>query len=75
MKEKINKYLEEINSFIAETPEQLEAFRIKYLSKKGIVPGLFSEMKGVAPELRREMGLLLNDLKNKVDDILEKINE
>ncbi len=75
MKEKINKYLEEINSFIAETPEQLETFRIKYLSKKGIVPGLFSEMKGVAPELRREMGLLLNDLKNKTQDKVSSLKE
>jgi len=75
MKEKINKYLEEINSFIAETPEQLETFRIKYLSKKGIVPGLFSEMKGVAPELRREVGLLLNDLKNKTQDKVSSLKE
>ncbi|MCD4729052.1 MAG: phenylalanine--tRNA ligase subunit alpha [Bacteroidales bacterium] len=75
MKEKINKYLEEIDSFIAETPEQLETFRIKYLSKKGIVPGLFSEMKGVAPELRKEMGLLLNDLKNKSQDKISSLKE
>ncbi len=75
MKEKINKYLEEIDSFIAETPEQLETFRIKYLSKKGIVPGLFSEMMGVAPELRKEMGLLLNDLKNKSLDKISSLKE
>jgi phenylalanyl-tRNA synthetase alpha chain len=75
MKEKIEKYLEEINSFIAETPEQLETFRIKYLSKKGIVPGLFLEMKGVAPELRKEMGLLLNDLKNKSQDKVSSLKE
>jgi phenylalanyl-tRNA synthetase alpha chain len=68
MKEKINKYLEDIETFIADTPDQLEAFRIKYLSKKGIIPGLFSEMKDVAPELRREMGALLNDIKNKAQD-------
>ena len=75
MKEKINKYLEEINSFVAETPEQLEAFRIKYLSKKGIVPGLFSDMKEVAPELRREVGLLLNDVKNKAQDKVSSLKE
>ena len=64
MKEKISKYLDEINSFIAETPEQLDAFRIKYLSKKGIVTGLFAEMKEVAPELRREVGLNIKRLKD-----------
>ena len=75
MKEKINKYIEEIDAFIAETPEQLEAFRIKYLSKKGLVPGLFSEMKEVAPELRKEMGLLLNNLKNKTQDKVSTLKE
>jgi len=75
MKEKINKYLEEIDAFIAETPDQLEAFRIKYLSKKGLVPGLFSEMKEVTPELRREMGQLLNDLKNKTQDKVSSLKE
>jgi phenylalanyl-tRNA synthetase alpha chain len=75
MKEKINKYLEEINSFVAETPEQVEAFRIKYLSKKGIVTGLFSEMKEVAPELRREVGLLLNDVKNKAQEKISSLKE
>ena len=56
MKEKINAYLEEINSFKASSLEQVEEFRIKFLSKKGIVPGLFSEMKNIPPELRKEMG-------------------
>ncbi len=75
MKEKINTYLEEINSFIAETPEQLEAFRIKYLSKKGIVTGLFAEMKEVAPELRREVGLLLNEVKNKAQEKISSLKD
>jgi phenylalanyl-tRNA synthetase alpha chain len=75
MKEKINKYLEEVDAFIAETPEQIEAFRIKYLSKKGLVPGLFSDMKEVAPELRKEMGLLLNNLKNKTQEKVSSLKE
>jgi len=72
MKDKINQYIEEINSFKATTQEQVEEFRIKFLSKKGIVPGLFSEMKDVPAEARREMGQVLNQLKNKAQD---KVNE
>ncbi|MCD4683254.1 MAG: phenylalanine--tRNA ligase subunit alpha [Bacteroidales bacterium] len=72
MKDKINAYIEEINSFKAATQEQVEGFRIKFLSKKGIVPGLFSEMKSVPPDARREMGQILNQLKNKAQ---EKVNE
>ncbi len=75
MKEKINKYLEEIDGFIAETPDQLEAFRIKFLSKKGLIPDLFSEMKEVAPELRKEMGQVLNNLKNKTQDKVSSLKE
>ncbi len=50
MKDKINQYIEEINSFKAATQEHVEEFRIKFLSKKGIVPGLFSEMKNIPPD-------------------------
>ncbi|RLD62461.1 MAG: phenylalanine--tRNA ligase subunit alpha [Bacteroidetes bacterium] len=63
MEEKVNKYLGEIKEFAATGKEQLEEFRIKFLSKKGIVPSLFAEMKSVAPEKRKEMGQFLNELK------------
>ena len=68
MKDKIRKYIDEISELIAEAPEQVEEFRIKFISKKGIIPGLFSEMKNIAPEKRKEMGQLLNELKNKAQD-------
>jgi len=72
MKEKVDKYLNEINNLKAETLDHLEEFRIKYLSKKGIVPSLFADMKSVAPENRKEMGQLLNELKNRAQ---VKVNE
>lgn len=64
MKEKVEQYLEEIQNFVANSQEEAEAFRLKYLSKKGIVPAMLSEMRNVAPEARKEMGQLLNKLKN-----------
>lgn len=64
MKDKVDKYLAEIQSFVAESQEQAEEFRLKYLSKKGLVPSLFSELRNVAPEQRREAGQWLNELKN-----------
>ena len=75
MKEKVDKYLDEINNLVAETQEQLEEFRIKYLSKKGIIPGLFAEMKNVAPENRKATGQLLNELKNKAQDKVIELKE
>ncbi len=68
MKDRIEKYRKEIETFIAEAPEHLDAFRIRFLSKKGIIPELFSEMKNIPPEGRKEMGQILNELKNKAQE-------
>jgi len=68
MKEKIEHLLNEIAAFTTDKKEELEQYRLKYLSKKGIIPSLFGEFKIVAPELRKDMGQALNDLKNKAQD-------
>ncbi len=76
MKDKIEQILSEVKNFNANTKEDLENFRITYLSKKGIVPSLFADFKNVSPDLRKEIGMRLNELKNtiqdKVDEQLEK---
>ena len=75
MKDKISNILEDVKKFNAENLDQLEAFRIKYLSKKGIVTGLFSDFKNVAPEQRKEMGQLMNGLKNAVQQKIISLKE
>ncbi len=75
MKEKINKFLAEIELFTAQTKEELEQFRIRYSGKKGILNDLFTDFKNVAAEDRREMGVLLNDLKGKVQQKLDSMRE
>ena len=72
MKEKIEQILSEVKQFQAENKEALENFRITYLSKKGIIPSLFADFKNVAPEMRKEIGIRLNELKNTVS---EKVDE
>lgn len=76
MKEKIEQILNDVKNFQADSKEALEEFRITYLSKKGIIPALFADFKNVAPELRKEMGMKLNELKNtvsaKVEEQLER---
>lgn len=66
MKEKIKTYLDEVESFSADTVEQLESFRIKYLSKKGLIPELFADFKHVASNDRKELGQQINNLKQAV---------
>jgi phenylalanyl-tRNA synthetase alpha chain len=63
MIDKINKYIEESKSFKADNQEEIEAFRIKYLGKKGIINELFSEFKSVPRENKKEVGQKLNELK------------
>lgn len=75
MKEKINGLLEEAKAFNADNLEQLEAFRIKWLSKKGIIPSLFADFRNVAPEHRKEMGQLMNGLKTTIQDKIVSLKE
>ncbi|MBR5664071.1 MAG: phenylalanine--tRNA ligase subunit alpha, partial [Bacteroidales bacterium] len=72
MKEKIEKILSEVKSFHADSKEALEQFRIQYLSKKGTITELFTEFKQVAPEMRKEMGMRLNELKNTIQNIIDE---
>ncbi len=70
---KIRKILDSIDNFNTDSVEELDRFRIKYLSKKGLMPGLFGEFKNVAPEARKEVGKALNELKNKAQEKLNLI--
>lgn len=71
MKEKIQNIVSEIESFKAETREQIEQFRIKFLAKKGLIPALFDDFKTIPPDQKREFGQKLNQLKNKAQEKLE----
>jgi phenylalanyl-tRNA synthetase alpha chain len=75
MKDIILKYLDEIKAFNSETPEELEEFRIKFLGKKGIVPGLFGEMINIPPVERKEFGQLLNHLKDSAQDKVDELKD
>ncbi len=64
MKDKINNLLQEIQGLQPQNKEELEALRIQYMSKKGILNELFGEFKNVPNEDKRVIGQLLNELKN-----------
>jgi phenylalanyl-tRNA synthetase alpha chain len=75
VQEKIKRLLGEIESFKAESREQLEEFRIKLLSRKGEISELFEEFKSVQPELKKEFGQKLNELRNKAQEKLNALKE
>ncbi len=64
MKKKVEALKAEISSFEVSTREELERFRLRFISRKSVIGDLFAEMKNVAPENRKEMGMVLNELKN-----------
>ncbi|HAX94911.1 MAG TPA: phenylalanine--tRNA ligase subunit alpha, partial [Prolixibacteraceae bacterium] len=71
MLERIRELLNEVEALKAATREEVEELRIKYISKKGKLNQLFAEFKDVQPELKKEVGKALNDLKIAAQ---EKIN-
>src|SRR5690606_9940773 len=77
IKTKIQDYTEEINAFNANTAEEAEAFRLRFLVNKGIVRSLFEEFKTVSVEEKRVLGQVLNKFKqlaeNKHKTLLEQL--
>ena len=64
----IKKVLEEAKNWNFKNVEDLESYRLKYLSKKGILNDLFDEFKKVSSEEKREFGQELNNLKRFLEE-------
>ena len=71
MIEKIQKMMAEISGLQAHSSEEVEALRIKYLSKKGEISALMADFRNVPADMKKELGMKLNELKNAA---LDKIN-
>ena len=63
MVEKIKTLIEEVNGFASNDAKEIEAFRIRFLGKKGTVPGLFSKLKQAKDEEKKVLGNAVNQLK------------
>ena len=64
MLDKIQQLKDEIQNLHVSSAAEVEDLRIKYLSKKGAISQLMNDFRTVAPELKRELGQKLNELKN-----------
>jgi phenylalanyl-tRNA synthetase alpha chain len=71
MRDRINKLTTEIASEIVNNLQELELFRLKYLSKKGVISDLFEDFRNVPVSEKKEIGQMLNILKASA---LEKFN-
>ena len=72
MVEKIRQIKELLSSATASTPDEVEALRNKYLSKKGEISLLFNDFRALSPEEKKAMGPAINELK---DFATERINQ
>ena len=75
IKENIQDLLAQVADLQASNAEQLEALRIKYLSKKGLVTELFNAFREVPKEEKREIGQALNALRQSYEARLNEMRE
>jgi len=75
MLNKIKELLNDTERFNPASPQELEDFRIKYMSKKGILAQLFSDFKNLSTVEKREAGKELNNLKLSIQSKIDKFKE
>ncbi|MDR0546861.1 MAG: phenylalanine--tRNA ligase subunit alpha [Dysgonamonadaceae bacterium] len=75
MLRKIDALLAEIAQLKADSSEELDALRIKYLSKKGEISSLMNDFREVAAEQKREIGQKLNVLKTQAQEKINALKE
>ena len=72
---RINELLQEVEALKAANAEELEALRIKYLSKKGAINELMADFRNVPADQKKEVGMRLNELKNKAQEKIAALKE
>ena len=75
MRQKIEQLRALAEDFQAKTLEEVEALRIKYLSKKGEISALFDEFRNVPNEEKREIGQMLNALRQLATDRINTLRD
>ena len=79
IREDIERLLGEIDALKCKTQKEVEDARVKFLGKKGEVTRLFEEFRTVAPELKREFGKTLNELKQtaaaKIEELKNNVSD
>ncbi len=72
MIDEIKKLTLEIENIVISNKDELEAFKLKYLVKKGAIQNLMLQMKDVPKEEKKDVGILLNVLKKKAEEMYDE---
>ena len=75
MLEKIQELMAEVEALQAKSATEVEALRIKYLSKKGKITALMADFRNVSADQKREVGIKINELKNKAQERINSLRE
>jgi phenylalanyl-tRNA synthetase alpha chain len=75
MENKIHQLLQEVKGFTAKTRQDLEHYRLKYISKKGALSELFDELKQIPAEQKKQAGKILNELKQAAESRFQELTQ
>ena len=73
--EKIDQLLEEVKNISATNADEIEALRLKYLSKKGAITALMTDFRNVPAEQKKAVGIKINELKQTAQDRINELKE
>lgn len=77
-RDKVEQLKTDIERAEANSPDELESFRMKYISKKSVVGELFAEMRHIPNEQKKAYGQAINQVKQLAEDkfreLIEKVN-
>ena len=63
MIEKVKEHITDLSKFNSQDIKEIDLMKIKYLGRKGIVNDLFSDIKNVPSDQKKEFGKKINELK------------
>ncbi|KEZ92556.1 phenylalanine--tRNA ligase subunit alpha [Nonlabens ulvanivorans] len=75
MLDRVKEHIEKVKSFKADSKEAIEAFRIEYLGKKGLLNDFFAAFREVPNEQKKDFGQAINELKQKATDKVNALKE
>ena len=73
--DRIASLLQEVKEMKASNTEEIEALRLKYLSKKGEINAVMADFRNVAAEQKKEVGMKINELKQTALDRLNSLRD
>ena len=73
--EKIAQLLEEVKNMNANNAEEIEALRLKYLSKKGEITALMADFRNVPADQKKAVGIKINELKQTAQERINALKE